>query len=147
MPDEFEPAPALSRREALKLAAASLTLLVSPITAYAATTVLAVRVWPAADYTRITLEYEKPLKYTQSLVKDPWRLVVDLEDVEFNSVLQNLPGKISETDPYIKLIRAGRNKPGVIRLVIEPERRIHRTRPFRRRQRAIGFAGLMRRWR
>lgn len=52
-------------------------------------------------------------------MKDPWRLVVDLEDVEFNSVLQNLPGKISGTDPYIKLIRAGRNKPGVIRLVIE----------------------------
>lgn len=119
MPDEFESPPPLSRREALKFAAASLTLLVSPMTARAATTVLAVRVWPAADYTRITLEYEKPIKYTQSLVKDPWRLVVDLEDVEFNSVLQNLPGKISETDPYIKLIRAGRNKPGVIRLVIE----------------------------
>jgi N-acetylmuramoyl-L-alanine amidase len=119
VPDEFEPPTSLSRRETLKFAAASLTLLVSPITARAATTVLAVRVWPAADYTRITLEYEKPIKYTQSLVKDPWRLVVDLEDVEFNSVLQNLPGKISETDPYIKLIRAGRNKPGVIRLVIE----------------------------
>ena len=42
-----------------------------------------------------------------------------VEDVEFNSVLQSLPGKISETDPYIKLIRAGRNRPGVVRLVIE----------------------------
>jgi N-acetylmuramoyl-L-alanine amidase len=52
-------------------------------------------------------------------VKDPERLVVDLEGVEFNSVLQSLPSKISETDPYIKLIRAGRNKPGVVRLVIE----------------------------
>jgi N-acetylmuramoyl-L-alanine amidase len=45
--------------------------------------------------------------------------VVDLEGVEFNSILQNIPGKISETDPYIKLIRAGRNKPDVVRLVIE----------------------------
>ena len=109
----------LTRREALRFAAASLTLLVSPLKAKAATTVLAVRVWPAEDYTRVTLEYEHPIKYTQILVKDPWRLVVDLEDVEFNSVLQSLPGKISETDPYIRLIRAGRNKPGVIRLVIE----------------------------
>jgi N-acetylmuramoyl-L-alanine amidase len=34
-------------------------------------------------------------------------------------VLQTLPSKILEADPYIKLIRAGRNKPGVVRLVIE----------------------------
>jgi N-acetylmuramoyl-L-alanine amidase len=53
------------------------------------------------------------------LVKDPDRLVVDLEGVEFNSVLQSLSGKITDNDPYIKLIRAGRNKPGVVRVVIE----------------------------
>ena len=80
---------------------------------------LAVRVWPSRDYTRITLEHNEPLKFSYLLVKDPERLVLDLEGIEFNSVLQNLPGKISETDPYIKLIRAGRNKPGVVRLVIE----------------------------
>ncbi len=111
-----------SRREVLKFAAASLTLLVTPLgirLALAATNILGVRVWPAQDYTRVTLEYDHPIKYSQLLVKNPDRLVVDLEDVEFNSVLQSLPGKISETDPYIKLIRAGRNKPGVVRLVIE----------------------------
>jgi N-acetylmuramoyl-L-alanine amidase len=111
-----------SRRSALKFAAASLTLLVTPIgvrLAYAASSIIGVRVWPAEDYTRVTLEYDHPIKYSQLLVKNPDRLVVDLEDVEFNSVLQSLPGKISETDPYIKLIRAGRNKPGVVRLVIE----------------------------
>jgi len=81
--------------------------------------VLAVRVWPARDYTRITLEHSQPLKFSHLLVKDPERLVLDLEGVEFNSILQNIPGKISETDPYIKLIRAGRNKPDVVRLVIE----------------------------
>jgi N-acetylmuramoyl-L-alanine amidase len=53
------------------------------------------------------------------LVKDPDRLVLDLEGVEFNQVLQSLPAKIIEADPYIKLIRAGRNKPGVVRVVIE----------------------------
>ena len=118
MPDEFSS----SKRDVLKFAAASLTLLVVPIgirRAYAASNILGVRVWPAQDYTRVTLEYDHPIKYTQLLVKNPDRLVVDLEDVEFNSVLQSLPGKISETDPYIKLIRAGRNKPGVVRLVIE----------------------------
>jgi N-acetylmuramoyl-L-alanine amidase len=112
------------RRELLKLAAASLTLLVTPLDALAAAArsaanILAVRVWPATDYTRITLEHATELKFSYLQVNDPERLVVDLEGVEFNSVLQNLPGKIAETDPYIKLIRAGRNRPGVVRLVIE----------------------------
>ena len=107
------------RRAALKLAAASLALLVSPVGAGNTPSILAVRVWPAADYTRVTLEHDLPLQFTQILVKDPWRLVVDIEGIEFNSVLQSLPSKIIEADPYIKLIRAGRNKPGVVRLVIE----------------------------
>jgi N-acetylmuramoyl-L-alanine amidase len=59
------------------------------------------------------------VKYTQMLVKNPERLVVDLEGIEFNSVLSSLPNKILDSDPQIKLIRAGRNKPGIVRLVIE----------------------------
>ena len=109
------------RRDVLKFAAASLTLLVSKVGAgaTAGTSILAVRVWPASDYTRVTLEHDQAIKYSHLLVKDPERLVLDLEGVEFNSVLQTLPSKILESDPYIKLIRAGRNKPGVVRLVIE----------------------------
>ena len=109
------------RREVLKFAAASLTLLVSRVGAgaTAAGSILAVRVWPARDYTRVTLEHDQPIRYSHLLVKDPERLVVDLEGVELNSVLQMLPSKILDSDPYIKLIRAGRNKPGVVRLVIE----------------------------
>ena len=123
-----------ARREFLRAGCASLTLLVTKVgvplglplvpggTALAATRgpeILAVRVWPAADYTRITLEHRDELRYTQLLVRDPWRLVVDIEGVELNSVLQSLPNKIIDADPYVKLIRAGRNKPGVVRLVIE----------------------------
>ena len=109
------------RRDVLKFAAASLTLLVSRVGAgaTAATSILAVRVWPARDYTRVTLEHDQAIRYSHLLVKDPERLVLDLEGVEFNSVLQMLPSKIIDADPYIRLIRAGRNKPGVVRLVIE----------------------------
>jgi N-acetylmuramoyl-L-alanine amidase len=114
------------RREFLKYAAASLTLAVTAIqkvgageTAKGLPSILAVRVWPAADYTRITLEHTAEVKYTQMLVKDPHRLVVDLEGIEFNAVLQSLPSKIIDADPYIKLIRAGRNRPGIVRLVID----------------------------
>lgn len=120
----------LQRRDLLKFAAASLTLWVTKVGAggtpqskspwgTAITSILAVRVWPAADYTRVTLEHSQPIEFTSLLVKDPDRLVIDLEGVEFNSVLQSLPSKILDNDPYIKLIRAGRNRPGVVRLVIE----------------------------
>lgn len=80
---------------------------------------LAVRVWPAADYTRVTLEHDAPLKFTHFTVENPDRLVVDIEGVEFNSVLDSLARKVATDDPNIKLLRAGRFKPGVVRLVME----------------------------
>lgn len=97
-----------------------MALLVTPAGfAQSTARILAVRVWPSRDYTRITLEGAESLKYSHQIVKNPERLVLDLEGVEFDSVLGSLPGKISDTDPYIKLIRAGRNRPGVVRLVVE----------------------------
>ena len=109
----------MQRRRLLKLGGAAMTLLVSRVGFAAETSILAVRVWPSQDYTRVTLEGRDTLKYTHQIVKNPERLVIDLEGAEFNSVIQSLPNKITETDPYIKLIRAGRNRPGVVRLVIE----------------------------
>jgi N-acetylmuramoyl-L-alanine amidase len=109
----------MSRRTLLKAGGALMTLLVTPTSHAADTRVLAVRVWPAQDYTRITLEGGDALRYSAQIVKNPERLVVDLEGVEFDSVLQSLPSKIVDADPYIKLIRAGRNRPGVVRLVVE----------------------------
>lgn len=81
--------------------------------------ILAVRIWPAADYTRVTLEHEGQLKYTHFTVENPDRLVVDIEGVEFDSVLDSLARKVTTDDPNIKLLRAGRFKPGVVRLVME----------------------------
>ena len=110
------------RRELIKYAGASLLLVVSPFGRAAtdrSSGVLAVRVWPAADYTRVAIEHKAPLKFTHFTVKNPDRLVVDLEGIEFNSVLEGLSNKISPDDPNIKLLRAGRFKPGVVRLVME----------------------------
>lgn len=109
----------LNRRQFIGASSAALLLLVSRTGQAATTSVLAVRVWPAKDYTRITLESRDPLNFVHQIVHSPERLVVDLEGVELNEVLQSLPNKITGQDPYIQLIRAGRNRPGVVRLVIE----------------------------
>lgn len=117
--------PPLERRRALlKAGGAALVLLVTPLARAAkGPSILSVRVWPAADYTRVTLEHDAPggapLKFSQFSVKNPERLVVDIEGVEFNSVLESLSNKVAPDDPYIKLLRAGRFKPGVVRLVME----------------------------
>ncbi|MDD2874293.1 MAG: N-acetylmuramoyl-L-alanine amidase [Azoarcus sp.] len=118
-PDHSTPSPRkINRRTLLKFAGASLALVVSPV-GMAAGSLLAVRVWPAEEYTRITLEGSNELKFTHLMVKDPERLVVDLEGIELNSVLQTLPGKVLDSDPYIRNIRAGQNRPGVVRVVVE----------------------------
>lgn len=110
----------VAKRRLLKGAGAALILSVSPLARAAkAPVMLAVRVWPAADYTRVTLELDAPVKFTQFSVENPDRLVVDIEGVEFNKVFESLSGKIAADDPYIKLLRAGRYKPGVVRLVME----------------------------
>lgn len=115
------------RRQLLRYAGASLILSVAPLAGAAVRqpSVLSVRVWPAADYTRVTLEHDAPLKFSHFTVENPDRLVVDIEGVEFNSVLDSLARKVTTDDPYIKLLRAGRFKPGVVRLVMELKTKVN----------------------
>lgn len=87
--------------------------------AAAADRVSAVRIWPAQDYSRITIEAERPIRHELLLVKNPERLVLDLEDVDLASVQQEIAGKVLPGDPYVAQMRAGRYKPGVVRLVLD----------------------------
>ncbi len=81
--------------------------------------VSAARVWPAADYTRVTLESAQPIRHQMLSLKNPERLVIDLENVALNAVLNGLADKISANDPYVKSVRVGQFKPGVVRLVFD----------------------------
>lgn len=81
--------------------------------------VAAARVWPAEDYTRITLETSKPLNHNMVMLKDPERLVLDLENVELGAVLKSLGEKINPNDPYIRQVRVGNFKPGTVRIVVD----------------------------
>lgn len=87
--------------------------------AFAEITISSARIWPAQDYTRLTLESKQAIRYNLFTLSNPHRLVVDLDDVEINTVLNELAGKIGNDDPYIKSVRVGRFKPGVIRLVLD----------------------------
>ncbi|UXY16244.1 N-acetylmuramoyl-L-alanine amidase [Chitiniphilus purpureus] len=110
------------RRRLLRASAGALLVLaVRPVgaAADASPNVIAVRMWPAEAYTRVTLESDAPLTFKQFLLRNPDRLVVDLEGVELNSELQSLAGKLTAADPNIEKLRAGRFKPGVVRLVID----------------------------
>jgi N-acetylmuramoyl-L-alanine amidase len=87
--------------------------------AQAAISITAARVWPAEDYTRITLESPKPIDQKMIMLKNPDRLVLDLDDVELGPTLKALSDKILTDDPYIKQVRVANFKPGVVRLVID----------------------------
>ena len=52
-------------------------------------------------------------------MKDPERLVLDLESADLTPALAELEGKLSADDPYIKGLRVARNRPGVIRVVLD----------------------------
>ena len=113
-----------TRRIFLKSGATLLLSVLVPNLSYA-TQILAVRVWPADEYTRVTLEGDVELKATQFLVNDPPRMVVDIDGLELNSTLKELIAKIKSDDPYIKQVRVGQNRPGVVRLVFDLKEEIN----------------------
>lgn len=86
--------------------------------------VTSTRVWPAPDYTRVTIESQQPVKHALLSLDNPDRLVLDLENVALSAVLNELAGKISVEDPYIKGVRVARFKPGTVRLVFDLKARV-----------------------
>lgn len=81
--------------------------------------IVAVRVWPAPDYSRVTLESDTPLKTTQTFIPNPPRLAVDIEGMVLNATLKELAVKVQPDDPNIAAIRIGQNSPSVVRLVLD----------------------------
>jgi N-acetylmuramoyl-L-alanine amidase len=82
-------------------------------------TILAVRVWPAPDYSRVTIESDNALKTKSFFVTSPPRLAVDIEGIELNPALKELVAKVRADDPTIAGIRVAQNAPGVVRLVLD----------------------------
>ena len=107
----------LSRRSTLQMG--SLVLLLGTQHIARGATIVAVRVWPAKDYTRLTIESDNAIKARQLFIPEPPRLAVDIEGIDLIPALRELVAKVKPDDPNISGIRVGQTTPGVVRLVMD----------------------------
>ena len=114
----------IARRRWLAQAGGSLVLWLGAAQIARGATIVAVRVWPAEDYTRVTIESDTALFASHFLIKEPRRLVIDLDGLELNPALRDLVGQIRADDPYIAGVRVGQFQPLVVRLVVDLKREI-----------------------
>jgi N-acetylmuramoyl-L-alanine amidase len=101
----------MKRRSLLQSGALVLLLGVQHIARGA--TIVAVRIWPAPDYSRVTIESDIALKARQFFLDSPPRLAVDIEGIDLSSALKELVAKVAAADPNIAGIRVAQNAPGV----------------------------------
>ena len=107
-----------SRRDALRTMGALVLTLGARELAWGAA-IVAVRVWPAADYTRVTIESDSALTARHFVAAAPERLVIDVDGLELSAQLREIVGKVRPDDPFIAGVRIGQNQPRVVRLVID----------------------------
>ncbi|WP_066342311.1 N-acetylmuramoyl-L-alanine amidase [Azohydromonas lata] len=112
------PHPAFDRRGLLKRSGALALLLGAGELAWGAG-IVAVRVWPATEYTRVTIESDQALSARHLLIESPDRLVIDIDNLELSPALRELVGKVRADDPFITGVRVGQNQPRTVRLVID----------------------------
>ncbi|MEO7855349.1 MAG: N-acetylmuramoyl-L-alanine amidase, partial [Rubrivivax sp.] len=113
----------LSRRGALQGLGSAVLLLGATELAFGAT-IVAVRLWPSSDYTRLTIESDWPLVARYFEIKDPRRLVVDIDGLQLNAALRELVGKVRADDPTISGVRVGQYAPSVVRLVVDLKQQV-----------------------
>jgi N-acetylmuramoyl-L-alanine amidase len=87
-------------------------------------TIVTVRVWPAPEYSRITIESDAELNAQKTFIADPPRLAVDITGITLNPALKELVAKVKADDPNIAGIRVGQFTPNVVRLVVDLKRAI-----------------------
>lgn len=109
-----------SLKKILRLSAGSgLALILGPKQLAFGAGLIGVRVWPAEEYTRVTLESDTPLTVTHQLLSNPDRLVVDIQGLDLNPKLKEIVAKIKTDDPYISQVRVGQYQPKIVRLVFD----------------------------
>jgi N-acetylmuramoyl-L-alanine amidase len=107
----------LRRRKLLQ--GGGLVLLLGPMQIVYGAQILAVRLWPSRDYTRVTLESDQALSAKYQLLNDPPRMTVDIEGLGLQPALRDLLGKVRPDDPNVAAIRLIPQASGGVQLVIE----------------------------
>lgn len=107
----------MKRRTVLQTGAIVLTLGMAHLARGA--TIITVRVWPAPEYSRVTIESDGALTAKPQFIPSPPRLAVDIDGVTLNPALKELVAKVQADDPNIAGIRVGQFAPDVVRLVID----------------------------
>ena len=113
------PTPLLPRSRRDFIGKSTVILALSGVDIAWGATIFAVRVWPAKDYTRVTIESDGRLAVRQFFVANPPRLAVDIEGIELNPALRELVRSVQSDDPFISGVRVGQNAPGLVRLVLD----------------------------
>jgi N-acetylmuramoyl-L-alanine amidase len=101
----------LSRRTLLR--AGSLVLMLGTQQIAHGASVVAVRLWPAPDYTRVTIESDGELKVRGIETPSATQLQMEIEGIDLVTGLRDLVGQLRSSDPNIAGIRvqaAGANR-------------------------------------
>jgi N-acetylmuramoyl-L-alanine amidase len=106
------------RRAALRRMGA-LALVLPVVGPASAASVVAARIWPAPDYTRVTLESDAALAVRHRVLENPTRLVIDVDGIEVSPALNDLVGKVRPDDPFVAALRVEATAARGVRLVIE----------------------------
>ena len=112
---------AVTRRHFIASTSGTLALTIAPFQTAQPAEMVDVRMWPAQEYTRVTLEHDQPIKFKYFLVRSPkpCRLVVDIENLELTARLQKMISNVSPNDPFIQAVRIGQYSPNIVRLVMD----------------------------
>lgn len=114
----------MMKRRTLLVQTGSLALLLGLPHLARGASLLAVRMWPSNDYTRVTIESDVPLTTKHHMLSDPERFVVDIEGMQLNEQVKELSALVQESDPYVSAIRVGQYQPDVVRIVFDLKQRI-----------------------
>ena len=84
-----------------------------------ATALLAIRMWPAADHTRLTIETSGRPAWTSTTLKGPDRLLIDLEANAAGDRLNERIPRTHPDNPWIRKLVVTQPEVGKVRLTIE----------------------------
>ena len=116
---KFNRPPTLTLNRRHLLQAGSLVLLLGAQEIARGASVVAVRIWPAKDYTRLTIESDGLINVKETRVSDPPKLTVDIEGIDLLAPIRELVGKLKSDDPNIAGMRVTQQAPNVVRLSID----------------------------